>query len=114
MRTFKDTVTFIFQVPDRTEFKHITFSAPLVAQGPPRESWTIPTWSLLGSEPAVEEGLTKLSASVEQLRQGILPRRSDELISLARDAMTRMTERRTEDLEEWARQLGRDVSDEND
>lgn len=114
MSVFKENVTFVFQVPDRMEFRQVSFSELVVAQGPSRESWTIPTWNVLARESALEEGLMRLSASVEKIRQGVLPRRPAGLLAVAQEAARRMAERRDEDLEQWSRRLGREMSDAND
>ena len=114
MATFKDEVVLVFQAVDHPEFRTISFSDHLMAQGPPRDTWTIPTWSLLFDESVIEQGVLSLSASVERIKRGLLPRRSSELLALAQEAVVRMTEREGEDLEEWAERLGREVSEADD
>lgn len=113
MSVINDRIDLAFHVGDRPEFRQTTFSDLLFAEGPPRESWTIPTWKLLSGDP-IETGLASLAASVEKIRRGLLPQRPPRQWTLAREAVARMAERRDEELEQWAERLAREISTPDD
>ena len=114
VNSFKGHVDCLFHVTDRPEFRHVTFRDLVVAQGPPQESWTIPTWSLLTGSGSLQEALADLADIAEGIGHLVLPHRSPELIALARRAVAGLVERADEDMQDWANRLAGDVSDAND
>jgi hypothetical protein len=110
MTAFKDQVTYLFHVADRPEFQRISIADLLVAQGPPRETWTIPTWSLLPAmDLGIDKGIADLAAAVEDIRGGILPKRPASTLRLAQRVADRISEAREADIEGWAGRLAGDV-----
>lgn len=112
---FKETWDCVVFQGDSIDIFEVKGKATPV-EGPSRESWIVPTWTLVQPQiPAeVEEPLSELRAFSERLFTLSPPQRSPELIGLARKAVQELSHRKDEDIDAWARRLARDVADADD
>jgi hypothetical protein len=106
---FKEGVNWVFQTPDRPEFRHFSVSGLLIS-GPPHDTWTVQTSSVISADAGVAQGISELRSMVEGLRHGLTPSRTPGFIALARRAVEHKEQQDHEDVEAWADRLARDFS----